>query len=131
LTSHENEILICVDCGHKKGQPEKALPAKKMRETLIQKMCMQGMTREDARKIVRAAPCMGFCEQHEVVVFQGEGRETLAFGPLTPDRDENDVLSGFELYCSRPRGHKLIKDERPEALKQTVLVRIPPRKSDG
>ncbi len=94
-----------------------AQSAKIMRKNILKKIVSD--------QKIRAVSCMGFCEHHEVVAFQGKGRETLVFGPLISNKDEDDIIEGFQKYCSFKQGEKMMKHDRPHALKETVLARIP------
>lgn len=74
--------------------------------------------------------CMSQCKRACVAAFPSDRRFTYLFGDLDPGRDAWAVVDGFGLYVSRDDGF-MERDERPPALRASILGRVPPLGSSG
>lgn len=128
ITSRGAEILICLHCGHQYGEDLKTLPARSLRRDL--KRLLQ--ERDPAADLchVRGVTCVGFCDNREVVVFQGLEKETLVFGDIVPAQDEAALIEAFLSYRNAAPRRRMRKEERPESLQDKLVARIPALKKE-
>jgi predicted metal-binding protein len=80
--------------------------------------------------LLRDVRCMSQCKRPCVVAFSHPEKFTYLFGDLEATRDAAAVLDAFALYTSRDDGF-MERFERPEALRDGILGRIPPLKPDA
>jgi predicted metal-binding protein len=74
---------------------------------------------------VRPVRCMSACTRPCTVAMSGPERFTLLFGDLDPLATANHVLDCFARYRASSDGF-LRREERPRALQQGILARVPP-----
>jgi predicted metal-binding protein len=74
---------------------------------------------------LRDVRCMSQCKRPCVVAFSHPAKFTYLFSDLDPERDAAAVIDAFALYESRSDGF-MERFERPEALRASILGRVPP-----
>jgi predicted metal-binding protein len=75
--------------------------------------------------ILRDVRCMSQCRRPCVIAFSHPRKFTYLFGDLDPARDAAAVLDAFAIYAARTDGF-MERFERPEALREGILGRVPP-----
>ena len=79
---------------------------------------------------LRGVHCMSQCKRPCVVSLTAAGRFTWVFGDLDPMRHAAEVLALLPIYQAAPDGF-LTREARPEALRASILGRLPPPDFDG
>ena len=76
---------------------------------------------------LRGVRCMSQCKRACVVSLTAPGAFTYVFGDLDPENPAHlqAVLDLIPLYLAAPEGF-LRRDQRPEALRASILGRLPP-----
>jgi predicted metal-binding protein len=74
---------------------------------------------------LQAAACMSNCKRPCTAVLSAPGKYAYMFGDLPPERaTAQAILDGAAVYAAKPDGF-MERSERPEALRKTILARIP------
>ena len=117
-------LFVCTNCPHAaEVGPTAACPLGAGKALLA--ALATALPDDLAQKLaVRGVKCMGGCHTPCSVALAGEGRETLLFGTLG-DAGVDDILACARTYVDSPPGHKMMKNERPESMRETLNVRIP------
>ncbi len=77
--------------------------------------------------LLRGVRCMSQCKRSCVVSLTAQGAFTYVFGDLDPEDPSHvqAILDLIPLYRAAPEGF-LSRDARPEALRASILGRLPP-----
>ncbi|NYZ11732.1 DUF1636 domain-containing protein [Azospirillum sp. RWY-5-1] len=115
-------IHVCTTCRRAPADP--AVPPDGERMLAALAAAMEGWAHRDA---VALAPvqCMNACARSCAVALAGEGKWSFLFADLDPETAAPALLACAETYIGRADG-KMMRSARPEALRDTLLVRIPP-----
>lgn len=74
---------------------------------------------------LQAASCMSNCKRPCTVALTAPGKYAYMFGDLPPEpATAAAILAGAAVYAAKPDGF-MERSERPEALRKTILARIP------
>ena len=115
------EILVCTTC--RPAGSSRDLPAQG--QALFEAV-ENAVLRHDAAFVVRGVACMSGCSNACTVALQAAGKTTYFFGSLTADDDTAEqVLACAQLHARCADG-QLARNDRPEKLRNGILVRLPP-----
>lgn len=118
-------IFVCTNCPKEAKAGACGLPHDAGWQTLeaVQKAveALPGLAEEVK---VERVKCMGGCETPCTVSFAGAGRETLVFSHMKAEL-AGDIATCAAAYVAKAPGERLGKDERPESMFKTLLIRVP------
>lgn len=129
MSEHRQAIYVCNRCNYTRSEAERA--GRRSGADLYSEVERQ-FAAWPHRAGFRLAPveCMSNCTRPCVVALAAPGKYTYMFGDLDPGTDAAAaVLDCALVYAAKPDGF-MTRDERPEALRKSILGRIPPIKID-
>ena len=117
------ELIVCTTC-RPAAQAREHRPAG---EALLEALQIAMFdTDPDAPVVLRGVACMSGCGRACTVALQAPGKHSYLFGDLTPDADAaQQVLACARLHARSVDGN-LPRQERPERLRNGILVKLPP-----
>ncbi|WP_439113950.1 DUF1636 family protein [Hydrogenophaga sp.] len=114
------EILVCVLC-RPAGAPREAPRAGQALFEAVQEATL----RDDLPFAVRPVECMNGCSRSCTVALQAPGKSIYLFGDLPADTETTlQVLACAQMHHLSPDGI-LLRAERPERLRESILARLP------
>ena len=111
----EDILYICITC-RKDGETLDPRPGKILYENL---------KRTTASKNIKPVRCLAGCSQGCVLSLDNKHKWSYVIGNLTPNKDEEQIIEGFNEYQKTSDG-KIPFSSRPEAFKKRSLARVPP-----
>ena len=119
------ELVICTTCrplGASRAEPASG----QLLLDAVQVAQLQDDEGRYAQVAVRAIECISSCSRACSVAFQAPGKYTYLFGDLQPDPATAEaVLACAALHAASVDG-QLLRNERPEQLRNGILARLPP-----
>ena len=74
---------------------------------------------------VKPAPCLSLCSRPCGIAFSSPGAWNYLFGDQQPGETARDILTCVSTYISTRDG-LLMREQRPEPLRASILGRVPP-----
>lgn len=117
------ELIVCTTC-RSAAQSREDQPAG---EALLEALQVAMFDIEPGAPVVlRGVACMSGCGRACTVALQAPGKHSYLFGDLTPGADTAEqVLACARLHARNSDGN-LPRQERPERLRNGILVKLPP-----
>jgi predicted metal-binding protein len=117
-------IFVCTNCPKDASCPT-GLPSDAGEQTLAAvQQAVADLPGLSDKITVQKVKCMGGCETPCTVSFAGVGRETLVFSHMKPELAA-DIATCAATYVAKPLGERLTKPERPDSMKEPLLIRVP------
>lgn len=119
------ELIICTTCRTAETPRGERAAGEALLES-VQALHAFGDQPEWSQVQVRGTACMSGCSRSCTVAFQAPGKFSYLFGDLTPDNAcAHALLDAAVLHHRTPDG-VLNRDQRPQALRNGILCRLPP-----
>ncbi len=115
------EIQVCVECGTKAVPPGEPPAGEKLYDLIRDILSDPQLSSLKARKVA----CLGNCDCECRVAMADPDRWSWMLGDVHPDEDAAFLRDVFHLWVNAPNG-LIPKAERPQALKDKALGRMPP-----
>lgn len=74
---------------------------------------------------LQPAECLSLCKRSCGIALSSPGAWTYLFGDQDPDLTAQDILDCVSIYLDASNG-QMTRDMRPEALRASILGRVPP-----
>jgi len=120
----QHVLFVCKACAmvRVEGQAQGKSGGEQLFEQL-QELHSDWELRDDFQ--IKEVECMSACNRSCAVSFVAPGKYTYLFGDLPGSESAAAVLNCAKLYFANPQGY-LAWVDRPKALKNGILARIPP-----
>lgn len=124
------ELIICTTCRTADTPREQTAAGEILFETVQAEQAF-GDRPDWAAVQVRGIACTAGCSRACTVAFQAPGKHSYQFGDLLPEvASARALLDCAVLHQQSPDGN-LARDARPSQLRNGMLCRLPPHRSDA
>ena len=115
------EVQVCLECGTEAAAPGDAPAGEKLFELIREILRDPAFATLHPRKVA----CLGNCDCDCRLALADPDRWSWMLGDVDPSQDEDLLREVIRLWVEAPSG-LIPKAERPEALKDKALGRMPP-----
>ncbi len=119
------EVIVCTTCRPADVPRDHPAPGAALFEA-VQLAAWDVDPAELAHVRIRGVECMTGCNRACTVTFQAAGKYLYYFGDLAADNETAEhIVACAMLHAQTPDG-TLLRNDRPERLRNGILARIPP-----
>lgn len=119
------EVIVCTTCRPAHVPRDQPAPGAALLEA-VQIAAWNVDPAQLANVRIRGVECMTGCNRACTVTFQAAGKYLYYFGDLAADAETAaHLLACAQLHAQTPDG-TLLRNDRPERLRNGILARIPP-----